>query len=529
MTISYQLAPIPKWYIADLTGKPLGGGYMATYNSANKTVLQVVYQDPGGNFPWPYVNIPNTGLQGILFDENGSQGPFYWTVDTSNPQNTYYVEIYDSNGVLQWTIDDFAPPSTGGGGGNITTALSIDNLITNNIMYRNIGSSANPIGTTALKLSLGAHDGLAQTASNAGPDIWFIKTNTNATDKLTFTTFASTGLSLNGDVTPVQFLNYTCSILGAGETTKCVQFPITQNSYNLNNQAVMVTIWARCTSGSTSLTLQWFQFFGDGAGATTSVVTNIQTLVLTASWQKFTISTTIPALPSPLTIGGCGNDGLFFRVSYPFSTLTNIDFTKPSVYLGTVAPSQDYTTYDSIASVINSPRTGYIFSSYDLVAPFGYVIMNDGTIGSGSSAATTRANIDTFPLYNWLYTNVTIPSTNTICVVTGYTGNAITDFTANRVMQLPIVLGRAMASAGAGSGLTSRGLGSVVGEETHLLTIAEMPAHTHATPSFSVTNASAGFGVNAASAGSNNTGITGGGGAHNNMQPTSFMNFFIKL
>ena len=59
MTISYQLAPVPKWYIADLVGKPLGGGYLATFSSLDNTQLNPVYEDPAGAFVWPYVTIPN--------------------------------------------------------------------------------------------------------------------------------------------------------------------------------------------------------------------------------------------------------------------------------------------------------------------------------------------------------------------------------------------------------------------------------------------------------------------------------------
>ena len=451
MAITFLLAPEPKWYYVDKAGKPLGAGYMATYNSPNKTLFQAVFQDPAGSIPWPYVSIPNTGQVGILIDENGTQGPFYWEVDSANPQNTYYVEVFDSNGVLQWTIDNFGPVTSGGGGGG-TTVLSIDNLVTNNVMWRNVGASANPIGLTQLMVAPGAHQGLAKTLptnSRAYPDIWFFKNNTAATDTLTFTKFSSDGSMLNGDVTPVQFLNYTCSLVGAGETYKYVQFPITQNSYNLNNQAVTISIWARVNSGASTLVLNWYQFFGDGSGATASVTTVIQNLALANIWQQFVITTTIPPLPSPLTLGGCGNDGLFLQVEYPLSAQTSIDFTKPSVYLGNVAPTAEYETYDMIASVIDSPRTGDISTSLtnswlstSNACPFGWLFMNDGTIGSASSGATARANIDTFPLYNLIWNNV---SRTWAPIVGSSTGTAIGDFTANLPLYLTRALGRVFA------------------------------------------------------------------------------------
>jgi len=82
---------------------------------------------------------------------------------------------------------------------------------------------------------------------------------------------------------------------------------------------------------------------------------------------------------------------------------------------------------------------------------------------------------------------------------------------------------------GTGAGLTLRTLGKIVGEETHLLTIPEIPSHTHtyiaatggyyqgATPPSTLTQATPGTA----------SGATGGGGSHNNMQPSIGMNYYV--
>jgi microcystin-dependent protein len=141
--------------------------------------------------------------------------------------------------------------------------------------------------------------------------------------------------------------------------------------------------------------------------------------------------------------------------------------------------------------------------------------------------------------------------------------------------KLPNPAGRVPGVIGAGAGLTVRSLGDTVGTETHTLTINEMPAHKHGSVDVSGNTNGDGFTgstsldvttgtvVTAVSANNNNfvvaagstpptnsltTGITvttadpnitpnphshsigstGGGAAHNNMQPTLFMgNWFI--
>jgi microcystin-dependent protein len=88
---------------------------------------------------------------------------------------------------------------------------------------------------------------------------------------------------------------------------------------------------------------------------------------------------------------------------------------------------------------------------------------------------------------------------------------------------------------------TSHGPGTEVGAETHVLTISEMPSHTHtgttdaagfATTSVNVNNLTTQLDVADNGGGGHvhafTTNSTGGGLAHNNMQPTLFIgNVFI--
>lgn len=537
MTITYTLAPNPKWYIADLVGRPLGGGYLATFRSLPPQQIKLVYEDPAGVFPWPYVIIPNVGSMGILFDENGSQGPFYWEFDSANPEETYYLEVYDANGILQWTVDDFTPPS-GGGGSIITEAIDLENIIVNNIMWRNTGST--PISTSEfMVVAPGAHAGLSQTASNAGPDICFIKNNLNAIDTIAFPKFNLGSTPFMPDVTPYDYLEYTCSNAPTGEIQKCFQFPITKNIQNLGNQVATVTIWAQYRGGTGTLTLQWRQFFGDGGSPSPDVITVIDTLPLSNEWEKFVVTTTIPsALNSPpYNLGDCGNDALFLQVQMPLDVITIIDFTKPSVYLNNISPDIDYHTYDMIDGIINAPRTGYVFGSYDLIAPRGYLAMGDGTIGSSASGAT-NAGTYTFPLYNWLWMNVSNPSSNAWCPVTGGLGaSAVVDFVANKPLALPLALGRTFAGAGTGAGLTDRILGQYLGSET--ISIAAMPAHNHPGSTVATTDHSPTFSPISHAMGTDvqsgtptlalSIATQGSGEANGNISPTSFLNYFIKL
>jgi microcystin-dependent protein len=182
----------------------------------------------------------------------------------------------------------------------------------------------------------------------------------------------------------------------------------------------------------------------------------------------------------------------------------------------------------------------------------GWVFCNDGTIGDAASGATNRANADTMALFEMLWNGVS----NTYAPVSGGRGaNAAADFAANKTITLPAMLGRALAVAGTGSGLTARTLGEAFGEENHVLITAELASHSHtatvtdpghihglASTANSGGTASAGsvipetpntgggFVTNSATTGVTvSNANTGSGTGHNTMQPTSFLNAMIKL
>lgn len=185
-------------------------------------------------------------------------------------------------------------------------------------------------------------------------------------------------------------------------------------------------------------------------------------------------------------------------------------------------------------------------------ADAGWVLFNDGTIGDASSGATTRANSDTLALFTLLWTN----TADADCAVSSGRGaSAAEDFAAHKTIALPKALGRALAVAGAGSGLTSRALASALGSEateTHAHAKGTLASDSGGSHTHNVGYGGAvGGAVNAAWGPSdsivgffptnNGTGegahvhtISGstadfGTGAAGNMQPSAFFNVMVKL
>lgn len=109
---------------------------------------------------------------------------------------------------------------------------------------------------------------------------------------------------------------------------------------------------------------------------------------------------------------------------------------------------------------------------------------------------------------------------------------------------LPNLSGRVIVGQGTGSGLTARSMGATGGAETHTLTTAEMPSHSHTSNAVGGTlglmtadgNNTAGGGLDTSAVEPNlyaapaalSIDSAGTGGAHNNMQPFAVLNYIIK-
>jgi len=89
----------------------------------------------------------------------------------------------------------------------------------------------------------------------------------------------------------------------------------------------------------------------------------------------------------------------------------------------------------------------------------------------------------------------------------------------------------AVGSGGSGTATLANTVGSTGGAETHTLSETEMPAHTHsqqAQTKLAVAGTGADGTNNNTNAIGGTTGSTGGGGAHNNMQPSAVVLKIIK-
>ena len=199
-------------------------------------------------------------------------------------------------------------------------------------------------------------------------------------------------------------------------------------------------------------------------------------------------------------------------------------------------------------------ETGHIRGTIRTTASLGWVMMDDTTIGDSSSGATHTGG-DYQDLFSLLFNNITDTYAPLLTSAGGATTraaqtNAATAWAAHCRISLLKTLGRVVGASGSGSGLTARTLGQTYGVETHALLSNEMPSTTL---TFTGTGTTIGSGIQLLESSGvqgtsgilgylgniNSSGFSytpsgsispfGSGSVHENMQPTVFINWEIKL
>ncbi len=199
-------------------------------------------------------------------------------------------------------------------------------------------------------------------------------------------------------------------------------------------------------------------------------------------------------------------------------------FTVPSGYLGCDGTAVSRSTYATLFAAITSNQIG----NFTTGSPAITGLTDTSLIRVGSvieciafAAGTTVAAIVSG-------TEVTASAN------AGSSGNSWTLFlpygagNGSTTFNLPDFRRRvSMGAGGTGTSTIASRLGATGGAETHALTVAEMPAHTHAITFTATSGIAGGANFNLSTAGGA-TGSTGGDGAHNNVQPAIVTQKIIK-
>lgn len=281
----YVLAPSLQEYFVDKdSGLPLSGGMVFFYQDTARSVLKDVFELSGSPPNYTYTVLPNPStLSAVGTFQDGSGNdilPYYFPFDSSGNVQLYYIEVYNSDGVLQFTREGF-PNTTQGG---TTSADDVTNFVPNGqfLLHDSIpASTAN--GFVADKIS--------QAVTIIAQGGWTFERNigSTATDFVRFQRYGSATTVPSGNP------RYACQIsttVAGSDSRKdlCLAFPDV-NTFASNTQPYNFYFEGQSQSGgSVNVQLLVRKFFGTGGSPSATTETVVTSITLTSDVQKFNTS-----------------------------------------------------------------------------------------------------------------------------------------------------------------------------------------------------------------------------------------------
>jgi len=470
MASTFILAPIPIWVILDNDGKPAANCVLYPRSSLDHQAVKNVFQDPAGMIPYP---LDANG--GIVFGDNGTQGPFYWEL---NGVDLYFLQVYTAQGDLlsNYTIDNY-PISGGGGGGPITILNDLNNfVIDGQFTFHSLGNGLFPIPIASTEIqSIAYFNGAIDTTVEGG---WFvIKDLVGNVDTLAVQQPSLS--STSPDSNPRGILTYQCTAPGVGSRMDMTF--ISGDVKTFQNEQITFQFEANA-SGAAPVGVGSVVFvrqsFGTGGAPSADVEVTFPFVWPAGVFGKITTSIVVPSTAGKAR--GIDNNDIFeIGIRMPIGSLGTYQITNVMGVRGTVIPptylyetqSDVYTKIES--NVHNVFETGDIMQSFRGTDRPGWLRLQSGiSIGNtGSGADFTGIQYRSLYLFWWQ------SFSNAIFPVSGGRGvSALADFNANKRMTQVVTTDYILVNAFGSVFFTA---GVAAGSKTHTLTIAELAAHTH--------------------------------------------------
>lgn len=353
--------------------------------------------------------------------------------------------------------------------------------------------------------------------------------------------------SVNGDAVTVVYQGEI--EFAAGTTSSLVNFPLlTGNTYYLS-----ASITGGITAGYSADLSTIIKPLMIPSGGYKGVVINSLPLSSTPFITLFTpVGSLVPYVGAGSNLPGgwllCVGDALTKTSSNPpYADLYGIIGEKYGVYGITKTSTNGLTAYTQFDGSIDSPPTeGPGSTKNHYIEPndiFKMVWGSNQSVVQAYSATGTTNNV-TFKFLSAITGSTSFNSlgVGTEFVLKSLVAGEAAGYTSGKFF-IPDLRGRMAVGAGTGRGLSTRTLGDFGGQESHVLSLSEIPSHSHTIPILNSLgiSGSASYMLNGSTGGTLQatlssypqsvlpvTSVTGGAEAHENMSPFMATNWLIR-
>lgn len=456
----YIIAPNGRWSGRDPVGNAIANGQLFTYRAGTNT-FKATFQDAAGLHPHP---------NPIILDAKG-EASIFWADDAY-----YDIELYTSGGRVSGQLVYGAGLYPHVASTN-SSPITVINSASNEIRNPQFTYATNSSSYTSIQQSVNDTDYVL--------DDWaFFRSNLESTININQRRFTLGQTSVPGN--PAFYLEYQCTNTGAaGETYKRFS-QVFYGASTFSNQNLQFALQGKAASTGTPITVSIIQHFGTGGTPSADVETVMQTSNLTTAWNRYISATIVPSVTGKV-LGTNNDDCVYICINLPLNQTATVDITNVQMNQADVLPAFPLTskelqylhTQKNISQAVW--LTGDVKSTISIVADPGWIMMDDGTIGSPASGSS-HIGLYLKNLFIKLWnntasvpTNLPIFTSNGLLTTRGTSAEA--DFNANKRLSLPRSFDRTIINANNLG--TQTPIAQIGGQNDLTLSLNQMPPHEH--------------------------------------------------
>lgn len=454
----YMIAPsLQEIFVDPSTGLPLANGSVTFYSDVNRSTKKAIFELAGSSPSYTYTQIQNPAplsAGGTLTDGTNDILPYYYPYNSQGLVELYYIVVKDSGGNTKITRQAY--PNFTGNSGSVSN-FGYDFVRNGQFTKWSTSTDFADIGIG----SSGISDFIAD-------DWYYLNDDANQTIEIKQGEF-SAGASPLPARSPYYLQYINTDATSAAQTVNFIQ-QIYSGVQTLSGEDVTIGLWVNIESisGDPRMSVQILQNFGDG-GTPSPVLTPVFEFdaVPGGGWTFVQGTITVPSIvgsaPGP-------NSFIGLRIYFPLNATAVVDIGNVQFQRGLSLSEFVEKSIDDVSRGTNYQTkypeftTGDVKSTIKTVSDTGWLLMDDGTIGSLISGSA-HAGIGYKALFNLIWTNVhsTIyaPIYTSAGVISTYGGSAESDWEENKRLSLTRTLGRVLAGAAPSGYVLSMNITSV--------------------------------------------------------------------
>lgn len=328
----YVVAPsLEMYFVNKITGLPLAAGLVKFFKDNNRSVPKVAYTISGSPPNYTYNPLPvESTLSSIgTFQDAGGNNvlPYYYPYDEDGNIELYYIEVYDSNGILQFTREAW-PNAASAVPEDQTTDMF--NFVPNGqfLAHNNIpedvvnGIPAGQIRTSSTNIAEGG---------------WYFYRPEFSTsiDNISFFRFGEYVSNPTGS--PRYACKIVCSSPDVSDSFKVLQIIFNDvNKFASNTQQYTFSFTA-VTSESPDFNVQLLlgKNFGTGGSPSPPITTLLDTFTITGTETIFQSSFVFGTNESYI-LGDDNNDYVTLELSFPTNVSFGLMITDFTLFIGDI-------------------------------------------------------------------------------------------------------------------------------------------------------------------------------------------------